>query len=161
VTTHNDFSNQLGSALILLVALLGCKRGGGVHKVGETAVQSDYELTVLGVKACELSEAEKYTMDRHEERAVGVEVILEPTADNIVFGPPFAIVSDGSGGEYTGKLLTTCEPKLEPQFTKLTAHRKYRGFVTFHVPVKTAVLRFKFSPPRPFFEQPVEFDLKP
>jgi hypothetical protein len=160
LSTHRNFSSAIGAALIALLALLGCKRGSGVHKVGETAVQSDYKFTVLGVKLCELNEAEKYTMDRNKKEAVGVEVILEPTADNIVFSPPNAIASDGSGGEYTGAVFATCEPELKPQFTKLTAHGKYRGFITFHVPVKTPGLRLKFSPPRPFGEQPVEFDLK-
>jgi len=161
MSTHRDFSSAIGAALIALLALLGCKRGSVVHKVGETAVQSDYRLTVLGVKTCELNEAEKYMLDRNKKEAVGVEVILEPTADNIVFAPPSAIASDGSGAEYTGAIHTTCKPELKPQFTKLAAHVKYRGFITFHVPVKTSGLRLKFSPPRPFREQPVEFDLKP
>jgi hypothetical protein len=156
--TRKDFWSALGIVVLVTVALPSCrKRAGGVYKVGQTAEQSDYKLTILRIKECELNETEKHFLGK-DKTALGVEVILEPTGRGMAYSPTYAKVSDSSGASVTGAVSWLCKPELSPKFVKLTKHHAYQGFITFHVPTSSVGLKLTYQP---FMlrEQPVTFDL--
>jgi len=160
LSTRGNFSTAIGPGLIILAALLGCKRGG-VHKVGETAEQSDYRLTILQVKDCELSEADRGVLIRAKDgaKALGVEAILEPTGDrDLLYAPYRAVVTDSTGATYPGAVMVLCQPEILPKAEKLQKNGKYRGFITFHLPPAASGLKLRYQP-FAIKEQPVEFDL--
>jgi hypothetical protein len=111
-------------------------------RVGETAVQSSYKLTVLEVKACP-----RNVISRDDEISLGVEMIIENTKDRpIVLSPSVVSISDSTGGSYTGSLAQDCEPPL-PLFADLvTKGTPVRGWVTYHVPPKARGFKLTFHP---------------
>lgn len=158
--TLRKFSNALGATLILVVALLGCKRGNRVHAVGETAEQSDYKFTVLQVKDCPLDEADTRILAKAKPgvKALAVEVILQPTGKEMFYVPYKATVSDASGGSYQGAVMVVCAPQISPRAEPLTKNQTYRGWITFHVPATASGLKLTYQP-FAIQEQPVQFDL--
>jgi hypothetical protein len=158
---RSDFSNVLGCALILALALLGCRnRGGRVHQIGETAAQSDYKFTIHQTKDCELAEADKRLLDRAKKgsKALGLEVTLEPTGKDMSYVPYRAVVSDSSGASYPGAVMLLCQPEILPKAQTLTKNRPYRGWITFHVPATATGLKLTYQP-FAIEEQTVQFDL--
>jgi hypothetical protein len=150
----------LAVALFVAVSPLACKRGAATHKIGETAVQSDYKLTLLQLKECELDELDKRALAgvSKDLRALGAEVILEPTGEKVFHTPLRAIVADSAGNSYPGVMMVECKPPLLPKAEYLSKGKNYRGFITFHVPATATGLKLTYQP---FVaqEQPVVFDL--
>jgi hypothetical protein len=111
-------------------------------RVGETAVQSSYKLTVLEVKHCPLK-----VISRDEAIALGVEMIIENTKDRpIVLSPSIASISDSTGGSYDGSMAQDCEPPLPLIADLATKGTPVRGWVTYHVPPKARGFKLTFHP---------------
>jgi hypothetical protein len=111
-------------------------------RVGETAIQSSYKLTVLEVKQCPIK-----VMSIDQKIALGVEMIIENTKDRpIVLSPSVVSISDSTGGSYWGSMAQDCEPPLPLIADLVTKGTPIRGWVTYHVPPTARGFKFTFHP---------------
>jgi hypothetical protein len=112
-----------------------------VHAVGEKAEAAEYAMTVKHVKECTV---EHYFKPRKGNIKLGVEVVLEGTADKrIPVNPFYAKLTDSEGYSYTST-FAGCEPALKS--VRVGKSEQAKGWITFELPKKASGLKLVYSP---------------
>jgi hypothetical protein len=131
--------------LVVVAALLACKKQPAEGKVGETIAQSDYRLTVLKVDQCPLNDAEQSIVGKGAI-ALGVEMVIERTGSKQVpHNPTYAEIKDSAGRLYKGSAMAYCKPAL-PLQVDVEPGKPLKGFVTFEMPATATGLKLAYSP---------------
>jgi hypothetical protein len=154
---HRDLRGACTVTLIVVAALLGCKKQPAQGKIGETIAQSDYRLTVLKVDQCPLNDAEQHIVGKGAI-ALGVEIVIERTGSKQVpHNPTYAVVTDSAGRTYEGSAMAYCKPSL-PLQVDVEPGKPLRGLITFEMPATATGLKLSYSP---FLrrDQEIRFDL--
>jgi hypothetical protein len=155
VVIHPDFRSACGVTLILVAALLSCKKPGE-GKLGETIAESDYRLTVLKTQVC--TAGNEFVLG-NGNMALGVELIIEHTGSKqLPFNPTYVQIIDSAGRRYKGTPMAYCKPSLPAHLDNVDPHKPLRGFVTFEMPATATGLKLSFSPYM-WNQQEIKFDL--
>lgn len=184
--TRRDTLSVAGCALLVVVALLACKKKSNeetpvavgddpvptatatatatavpdkTYKVGEEATQLDYKLKVSEIKECKPRYYEKNALKKAGNMLLTVEVTLESISDKQFSAGTYNMkIVDSEGLTYKYSYKGSCEPRLNA--TSLNKGEKAKGWVTFEVAEKATGLKFAYDHPS-FLgpKQNVKFDL--
>jgi hypothetical protein len=142
---RRESSGACTVTLVVVAALLACKKQPAEGKVGETIARSDYRLTVLKIDQCPLNDAEQAIVGKGAI-ALGVEMVIERTGSKQVpHNPTYAVVTDSAGRTYEGSAMAYCKPAL-PLQVDVEPGKPLRGLVTFEMPATATGLKLSYSP---------------
>ena len=112
-----------------------------VYAIGDRAEAAAYAMTVKHVKECTV---EHYFKPRKGNIKLGVEVLIEGTADKqIPVNPFYAKLTDSEGYSYTST-FAGCEPALKS--VRVGRSEQAKGWITFELPKKASGLKLLYSP---------------
>ena len=141
--------------LLLAASLAGCKKPVQRGSIGETLVQTRYQLTVVSVKVCPVDPAQAIYKGGKDRIVLDIELIVESTGrGTVAYVPGYAQVIDSTGASYGPSPLDFCA-RSSNDLVYLEKGKPLRVTLPFSVPEKAHGLKLNYST----LEQAVEVDL--